>query len=153
MRDCSCSLSTRPSACMTDWRCSLLSAPLPLWDLLCVLRSSAINGFYSSPPTRAVRPLCSGGGALPGQQVRWPRRGRAVGAADLVRVAGREVGEQLPIARLAQLRTDRADGRLDHRVAVAAAHQVRAHLLEVLVGRLNQDHAGALRAQLLRLAA
>src|SRR3954451_17152637 len=133
MRACTCSLSMRPSACTTDWRCSFESAPLPLCDLLCVLRSSAIKGFYSSPPTRAVRPLCSRGRALPGQQVGRPRRGWAVGTPDLVRVAGREVGQQLPVARLAELRANRADRSVDHRVAVAAAHQVRTHLLEVLV--------------------
>ena len=33
----------------------------------------------------------------------------------------------------------------DHRVAVLAAHQVRAHRVEVLVGRLDQDDLGAAR--------
>src|SRR3954468_12681073 len=114
MRAWSCSLSARPSACTTDWRCSCVSEPLPPCDLLLVLRSSAIRGFYSSPPTRASRRLCRCGGALPGQEVGRPGRGRAVRAADLVGVAGGEVGEQLAVAGLAELRPDGADRRLDH---------------------------------------
>src|SRR3954468_23158675 len=136
------------------WRCSGLSEPFPsaACDLSRVL-PSLIGGFYSLRGTRAPGVLSRCAHALARQQVRWPGGRRAVGAAHLVRVAAGQVLEQVAVARFPELLADGADRGVDHRIAVAPAHQVGAHLVEVLVGGLDQDHAGALRAQLLRLAA
>src|SRR4051812_31071885 len=135
-------------------RWSVLSEPLPLAPCdLPVVRSSLIEGFYSDCGTRVARGLSSGVDALAREEAGRPGRRRAFRAADLVRVALRERLEQLAVARLAQLCAHRSDGRLDHRVAVAPAHQVRAHLVEVLGRGLDQHDPRAVRAQLLRLAA
>src|SRR2546423_7658265 len=131
---------------MALWRWSGVSAPLPsavARDPLSLVRSSLISGFYSLALTRALLGLCSGGAAA-GQQVGRPRRGRAVRTPHPVGIPLRETLEQLPVAGLAQLLADGADRGLDHRVAVASAHQVRTHELEVLVRRLDQHYADAL---------
>src|SRR4051812_29373480 len=134
MRRCTCSERRRPSACTTFARCSSLSEPFPLADCdLSLVLPSLIRAFYSLPDTRVPVPLCSGR-ALAGEQVGRPRRRRAFRAAHLVRVAVREPPEELAVAGLAQLLAHGPDRGLDHRVAVAPAHQVRAHLIEVLAG-------------------
>jgi len=61
----------------------------------------------------------------------------------LARVAGRQFREALAVQGLAQLLGDGAPGNLDHPVAVASGHQVRAHRLEVVVKRLDEDGLGA----------
>src|SRR3954468_17364586 len=138
------------------WRWSWVSAPLPLplaaRDPLSLVRSSLISGFYSLPLTRVLAPLSSGR-ARARQKIRRPAGRRPLRAADAIRVPGRQVREQLAVAGLAQLLADRPDRGLNHRVAVAPAHQVRAHHGVVFARRLDQHHADALCAQLLRLAA
>src|SRR3954468_1293633 len=157
MRFCPWSDSRRPSAWTTFWRWSGANAPLPsrlaACDPLSLVLSSLISGFYSLPVTRA-RPALSGADSRSARQhVGRPARRRAVRLPDAVGIPRRQVLEQLAVTRLAQLLSDGANRRLDHRVAVAPAHQIRAHHLEVLGRRLNQHDADALRAQLLRLAA
>src|SRR3954467_11128381 len=156
MRLCSWSDRRRPSAWMTLWRWSWVSAPLPLplaaRDPLSLVRSSLISGFYSLPLTRVLAPLSSRR-ARARQKIRRPAGRRPLRAADAIRVPGRQLREQLAVAGLAQLLADGADRGLDHRVAIAPAHQVRAHRVVVLGRRLDQHDTDALRAQLLGLAA
>src|SRR5215213_9981282 len=91
--------------------------------------------------------------ALPEIGKAGPARRLALRAADHLRVAGRQVREQLRVGRLAQLPGHRLAGRLDHDVAPLLAHQVDAHGVEVLAKGLDQHHLGAALAELLRLAA
>src|SRR5438045_6523298 len=156
MRFCTWSATRRPSACTALPRWPSVSAPLPLplaaCDPLSLVLPSLISGFYSLPVTRA-RSRLSSAGAGAGQKLGRPRGRRAARAAHAIRVALREVREQLAVAGFTQLLADGAYRRLDHRVAVAPAHEVRAHHLVVLARRLDEHDAGALRAKLLRLAA
>src|SRR3954469_18252884 len=138
------------------WRWSCVSAPLPLRpaarDPLSLVRSSLISGFYSLPLTRVLAPLSSRR-ARARQKIRRPAGPRPLRAVGAIRGRGRQPREQLAVAGLAQLLADGADRGLDHRVAVAPAHQVRAHHGVVLARRLDQYDADALGAELLRLAA
>src|SRR5687768_6895282 len=61
-----------------------------------------------------------------------PAPGVAFGLADLVGVALRQGGEQLGVARFAQLGGDGPLSRLDDGIAVGAAHQVARHHRQVL---------------------
>src|SRR5512147_3254414 len=82
-----------------------------------------------------------------------PLEGRALGATDPGRIPLWEAGEQLAVSGVAKLLGDRASGDLDDAISVRAPHEVRPHRLEVIARGLNEDHLGAVAADLLRLAA
>src|SRR3954453_12564065 len=84
---------------------------------------------------------------------RRPVRRGPVGPVHLVGPSLGEGLEKLAVARLGELSGDGAAGDLDDLVAVARPHEVRAHRLQVLLDRLNQDHLGSGAFQPLRLMA